>query len=162
MSPVINTFVLARVFHVLGVIVWIGGVAMVTLVILPSVRRIEDVERRVSLFEAIEGRFTYFAQASVIVVGLSGLYLLYRMNAWGLFYSLSHWYLHAMVLIWTVFALVLFVLEPLVLHRYFHERARREPERVFRWMTLMHVVLLTMSLMTVAGAVAGSHGYYLF
>jgi len=31
--------VLARALHVLAVVIWIGGVAMVTTVILPAVRR---------------------------------------------------------------------------------------------------------------------------
>lgn len=33
-----NEFALARVLHVLGVVLWIGGVAMVTTVLLPAVR----------------------------------------------------------------------------------------------------------------------------
>lgn len=63
-----------------------------------------------------------------------------------------------MVAIWGVFTLVLFVLEPLFLHRWFIERAHREPEGTFRLVTRFHWVLLTLSLITVAGAVAGSRG----
>jgi uncharacterized membrane protein len=32
----------ARALHVLGVVLWIGGVAFVTTVLLPAVRRIKD------------------------------------------------------------------------------------------------------------------------
>ena len=49
-----NEFVLARVLHVLGVVLWIGGVAMVTTVLLPSVRRMKTPEERVAFFEAVE------------------------------------------------------------------------------------------------------------
>lgn len=42
------------------------------------------------------------------------------------------------------------------------ERARRAPESTFRLVTRFHWALLTLSLITVAGAVAGSHGYPLF
>lgn len=51
------------------------------------------------------------------------------------------------------------VLEPLVLRRLFLRRAAKHPRRVFDWIERMHWVLLTLSLVTVAGAVAGSHGW---
>ena len=44
-------FILARVMHVLGVVLWIGGVAFVTTVLLPSLRRNTDPARRLELFE---------------------------------------------------------------------------------------------------------------
>jgi putative copper export protein len=31
--------IIARALHVLGVVIWIGGVAMVTMVVLPALRR---------------------------------------------------------------------------------------------------------------------------
>jgi hypothetical protein len=54
------------------------------------------------------------------------------------------------------------VLEPLFLHRCFIERARRDPHATFALVTRMHWILLILSLITVAGSVAGSHGYLLF
>lgn len=35
---------LARVLHVVGVVLWIGGVAMVTTVILPAVKRLASAD----------------------------------------------------------------------------------------------------------------------
>jgi hypothetical protein len=70
--------------------------------------------------------------------------------------------MHAMVLVWALFTLMLFVLEPLFLHRRFIERARRDADATFARVTRMHWILLVLSLITVAGAVAGSHGYLLF
>ena len=63
-----------------------------------------------------------------------------------------------MTLIWMVFTLMLFVLEPLVLHRWFLKRAERFPEKTFKTIQRLHWVLLSLSLITIAGAVAGSHG----
>ena len=60
---------LARVLHVLGVVVWIGGVSMVTTVVLPAVRRGALGEDRLKAFEAFERRFIWQAQAAVLVVG---------------------------------------------------------------------------------------------
>lgn len=41
---------LARVLHVLGVVLWIGGVAMVTTVIIPAVKHLAAPEDQVALF----------------------------------------------------------------------------------------------------------------
>ena len=62
----------ARALHVLAVVHWIGGVAMVTLVILPAVMRHAELERRLAWFEAIEGRFGAQARWSVTLAGLTG------------------------------------------------------------------------------------------
>lgn len=157
-----NELAFARALHVIGVVIWIGGVAMVTMVILPAVRALEQPERRVDLFEAIEGRFALIARYATVLVGATGFYLLHAMDAWSLFSEPSHWWLHAMVAVWAIFTLVLFVLEPAFLHRWFREQGRQNPERTFRVIQVMHWVLLTMSLITVFGAVAGSHGWYFF
>ncbi len=66
--------------------------------------------------------------------------------------------MHAMVVVWAIFSAMLFVAEPLFLHSWFLERAERSPENVFRLIERLHWVLLGISLATVLGAVAGSHG----
>ena len=48
---------LARVLHVVAVVFWIGGVAMVTTVLLPAVRRFKEPAERVAFFETVERRF---------------------------------------------------------------------------------------------------------
>jgi len=63
------------------------------------------------------------------------------------------------LLVWAIFTVMLFIAEPLFLHRWFLERAQRDPEGTFRRIEHMHWVLLTISLVTVVGAVAGSHGW---
>ena len=66
-----------------------------------------------------------------------------------------------MVAIWLLFTLVLFVAEPLFLHRWFAERARLDPKGALRLARRFHWILLTLSLVTIFGAVAGSHGFFL-
>jgi hypothetical protein len=63
-----------------------------------------------------------------------------------------------MTAVWVLFTAMLFVLEPLWLHRSFIERARMAPERTLARVATLHRVLLALSLVTVLGAVAGSHG----
>jgi len=151
-------FILARVVHVVAVVMWIGGVAMVTTVLLPAVRRFKEPLERVEFFENVERRFARQARLTTLLAGLSGFYMLHLLNGW-LRYSDPHfWWVHAMTLVWVFFTVMLFVLEPFVLHKHLIERAKHDPEGTFRRIQRMHWVLLTLSLITVAGAVAGSHG----
>lgn len=62
-----------------------------------------------------------------------------------------------MLLIWLAFALMLFVIEPLFLHRRMANPP--DPARDFARMERLHWLLLAVSLITMLGAVAGSHGW---
>ncbi|QDJ11613.1 Hypothetical protein HVPorG_04816 (plasmid) [Roseomonas mucosa] len=157
-----NDVTIARALHMLAIVLWIGGVGLVTTVLLPALRRVQGPAEQIALFEAIEGRFARQARVSILVAGVSGLYMLVQMQAWDRFASLSYWWMHAVVLVWLIFAGMLFVLEPLVLHRLFAELARRSPDAAFRVIQRFHTILLALSLLTVFGAVAGSHGLSLF
>ena len=64
-----------------------------------------------------------------------------------------------MVLLYLVFTAMLFVLEPFVLHRHLEGRAARDPVGTQRTVLRMHRVLLAASLIAIAGAVAGRHGW---
>ena len=149
---------IARALHVLGVVLWIGGVGFVTTVLLPSVRRMKDPAERVAFFEEIEGRFAWQARGTTLLVGLSGFFLVHHWGLWYRFIELEYFWMHLMVLVWLVFSVMLFVAEPLFLHRWFHDRATSDPEGTFRIIQRMHWVLLTISLVTVLAATAGSHG----
>ena len=153
---------IARSLHVPAVVLWIGGVGFMTTALLPALRRLPNPAQRTAMFGIVERHFSAQARLSVILVGLSGLYMLIRLDIWSRFTSVTYWWMHAMVLIWLVFATLLFVLEPLFLHRLFAERANYKPDATFRTIQRFHVVLLALSLLTILGAVAGSHGLLLF
>ena len=150
---------IARAIHVLGVVLWIGGVAFVTTVLLPAVRRMKKPEERVGFFETVERRFAWQARGTTLLVGLSGFHMVVRWDLWSRFQDPAYWWMHAMVFVWAVFTVMLFVDEPLFLHRLFLERAKRAPEATFAQIQRMHWLLLAVSLVTVLGAVAGSHGW---
>lgn len=155
-----NALFLARALHVLGVVIWIGGVYMATTIILPMVRKGELGPDKLAAFHAVENRFKWHARTAVIVVGASGLYMLQQLHLWSRFTQAGYWWMHAMVLVWTLFALLLFVLEPLVLHRHFKRWAERDPKRAFARLYWGHVVLLALSVITVLAATAGAHGWF--
>jgi uncharacterized membrane protein len=150
--------VIARALHVLAVVIWIGGVAMVTMVVLPAVRRGDIGPNRLRAFEAIERRVVWHARLATVIVGLTGFYMTDRLGLWGRFGSAEFWWMHAMVCLWLLFTLVLFVAEPLVLHRWFHARACAAPDTAFALLQGAHWLLLAVSLITILGAVAGSQG----
>lgn len=155
-----ESFTLARVIHVLAVVLWIGGVAMVTTVIIPAVKKLKSKEERIKTFEEIEGRFAIQAKITTLLTGLSGFYMLYRLDAWERYLDYKYWWLHAMTLVWIIFTLILYVLEPLILHRLFKKYAMENPEKTFNIMHRLHWVLLSISLLTIIGAVAGCHGLF--
>jgi uncharacterized membrane protein len=152
-----DDFIVARAIHVLAVVMWIGGVGFVTTVMLPSVRRSVEAERRLLEFHRFEARFAPQAKLWVLGAGLSGLWMTWRANLWDRFSDLHYWWMHAMVAVWLAFAVMLFILEPLYLHK--RLAASPDPERDFKRMGRMHAAALAVSLLTLVGVVAGSHGW---
>ena len=154
-------FVLARALHVVGVVLWIGGVAFVTTTLISSLRVMTDTDRRFQLFEQLEGKFAFKAKIVTLVTGLTGFYMLEYMDAWHRYQQVQFWWVHLMTLVWLIFTLVLFVLEPLFLHRYFKRMATVNSDKAFAMLHRMHKVLLALSLITVFVTVAGVHGLVL-
>ncbi len=153
-----DEFAVARAVHVVAVVVWIGGVSFVTTVLLPAIGREVEPGLRVSLFERVEARFAWQARVTTLIAGVSGLWLTVRWQLWSRFVDAGFWWMHAMVAVWALFTLMLFVLEPIFLHRWFSQRALRDPEGTFTLVRMLHRVLLAVSLVTVAAATLGAHG----
>ncbi len=149
--------ILARVIHVRAVAHWIGGVAFVTLVVLPLAKARPGLEG-IALFESVERRFAAQVRVSIPLAGAAGLWMTYRADLWSRFLDPSYWWMAAMAAIWTVFAIVVFGVEP-VFHRRFEQMARANPDVALRRVTRMHRVLLAASAVTIAGAVAGAQGF---
>ena len=155
-------YILARIIHIVAIVVWIGGVAMVTSVILPSIRRFKSPDEQIAFFELVENRFAKQAKITTIISFISGVYMLYVTDGWSRYLDPSNWWLWAMTIIWFLFTLVLFVLEPLFLHEWFRKNAKKEPVKTFQIIQRFHWILLTLSMATIIGAIAGSHGWSFF
>ncbi|MCF6204751.1 MAG: hypothetical protein L3J59_13965 [Methylococcaceae bacterium] len=148
-------YILARAIHVIGVVIWIGGVAFVTTVLVPSLKKITDKNNRLELFEQLEGTFAFQTRFVTLMTGASGYFMIDYMHAWDRYQQVQFWWMHLMTLVWGTFTLVLFVLEPLVLHHWFKEQAIKDSDIAFAWLHRMHKVLLSLSLLVVLGA----HGF---
>jgi hypothetical protein len=88
--------------------------------------------------------------------------MLNYIDAWNRYTEPKFWWLHAMTIVWAIFILVLFVAEPLFLRRLFERHAQKDPVKTFAFVHRLHLFLLVLSLVTIARAVAGSHGWFVF
>jgi uncharacterized membrane protein len=157
-----DDFIAMRALHIFAVVIWIGGVSMMTTVILPGLRRGDLGENPIDVFEAIERRFVWQARVTVLLVGVSGFYMVWRLDLWGRFNAISFWWMHAMVGVWLLFAFLLFVVEPFNLHWRLRQFAETHPDAALRRLQRSHWILLALSSITIMGAVAGSHGWSMF
>lgn len=152
----VDDLALARVVHVVAVTMWIGGVAFVTTVAMPAIRRLHPPAARLAAFHDFEGPFAAQARVWVLLAGASGFWMTWRASLWSRFADPQFWWMHAMLLLWTGFATMLFVNEPLYLHRRMADSAN--PSASFDRMERLHRLALAGACVTIAGAVAGSHG----
>jgi uncharacterized membrane protein len=153
-----DDIILARIIHMVSVLFWIGGVGFVTLVVMPSIRAEHRPGERIAAFHRVEGRFVGQARAWVLLAGASGMWMAWRGDMWSRFADPRFWWMHAMVLVWLLFATMLFIVEPLFLHR--HMGTAPDPARLFARMERMHRVLLILSIIAFIGAIGGSHGLF--
>jgi len=153
-----DDFMIARVIHITSIVLWIGGVAFVTTVAMPAIRRDTLPDEQLSGFHRFEGGFARQARVWVALAGLSGFWMVWRAGLWERFGQLQFWWMTAMVAVWTMFAVMLFVLEPLVIHKRMRDSAT--PAADFRRMEIMHRILLAALLITIIGTAGGSHGLW--
>jgi uncharacterized membrane protein len=151
-----DPFTLVRCLHVVAIVGWIGGVWFVTFVVMPAIARSEAPANRLAAFHRIEQGFAPQAKLWVLLAGASGFWMTHQANLWSRFADPGYWWMQAMLVLWTIFAVMLFVAEPLVLHR--RMAASPSPEADFAKMVVAHRVLSLAALVTVLGAMAGAHG----
>ena len=153
-----NDIIFARALHVLAVIHWVGGLAFVTLVVLPLAASRPDRGEGLALFAAVERRFSAQLRFSIPLAGAAGLWMTYRMDLGDRFADPHFWWMSAMVGLWLFFVTMIFVIEPLA-HGRFERRAQEDPDSAFRRLIALHVVLLALAALTALGAVAGAQGF---
>ena len=155
----LTSFTLARALHIIAVVLWIGGVAFVTTILIPSLKQIPDINDRLALFEKLEGKFAIQARITTVLTFFTGVYMIEVMDIWGRFLQPSFWWMHLVILVWLLFTLVLFVFEPWFLHAWFRKQALIDSKRTFKRLHIMHILLLSVSLLTIFGAMLGAHGF---
>ncbi len=148
---------LSATLHVIGVVVWIGGVAFVTIILFPMIHALDDPMEKALLFQRVEHRFARIARVMIILVGLTGLFNLYSKGLYHLLPTWEGWWLDLMIGVFTVYALLIFGLEKALFKRIFKDIKNLNADQIFFRMTLFHWVVLTLSLLAVAGGVIGTY-----
>lgn len=153
-----DDFTIARAIHVIAVLFWIGGVGFVTWVLMPMLEAPEQPEDRLNRFQQIEQRFAWQARIWVLLAGASGFWMVTRADMWSRFADGRFWWMHLMVALWSVFVLMLFIIEPLYLHR--RMATSNASGADFARALWLHRLLLAVGIFTIFGAVGGSHGLF--
>lgn len=146
-----STFSILLALHVVSIVWWIGGVAIATFVILPMAGKYPP-EERIQRIKQFEHRFAIQARIAVLIVGITGFWMLALLGGWGILGTAGGWWLDLMILVWLLFAFLLFVAEPLGL-----------PARIGLIQSplgfqLLHTVMLLLALAAVFAGVLGANG----
>ncbi len=153
-----------HIIHLLFVIVWIGGLAFITILLLPMVIKMQDSLQKVLLFQRIEHRFAPMARVFNVIVGISGAVMVYLKGWQDIYFTRQGAGLLFMTVVWVFWFVMLFGLEPLVIKRMLKKMLesgeKPEIESIFAMMNRMHIVLLIVSLAASGAGVIFAHRYF--
>ncbi|MBI4843548.1 MAG: hypothetical protein HY809_04405 [Nitrospirae bacterium] len=144
-------YVIALIIHVISIVVWIGGVAFVTMIVFPMIQRTQNSLEQVMMFNGVEHRFSKIAKVMVITAGLSGLYLIKLKGM-----STGAW---IMITVWTVYASLLFFLEKIIFKKLFTKPSGEslDTKEVFYRLQVFHWIVLALSFTAVAAGIVAGH-----
>jgi uncharacterized membrane protein len=143
--------------HVLWVVIWIGGVAFVTMTIFPMIMRMEGSLEKVLFFQGVEHRFAKIAKLSVLIVGITGAWLLYLTGKWSLLFKIAGIGPTLMLIVWAFYVLVL-LFEAKLFKIIFKGEAQQDTTKIFFRLSVFHWVVLGLSLLAVGVGVLAAHG----
>ncbi len=148
---------LLLVIHVLGIVLWIGGVAFVTIIIFPMIMRMENSMEKVLFFQGVEHRFAKIAKACVVIVGITGFWILHTKGEWGFLFTINGIGPTLMLIVWAFYSFIL-LFEGRLFKIIFKGEAQHDTAKIFLRMTVFHWIVLGLSLLTVFIGVFSGHG----
>jgi len=158
-------FSILHLIHVLTVIIWIGGLAFITMLVLPMIIGMPDALQKVLFFQRIEHRFAPRARIFSATVVISGLIMMFSTGWHAMLFTKRGIPLLVMLVIGLFWIVMLFGLEPRIIKRMLANLAKSgekmEIETVFNRMNRLHWVLFIVSLIASAAGVIFAHGYFL-
>jgi len=144
------TFLL--IIHVIGVIIWIGGVSFVTLVIFPMMYRTEGSLEKALLFQGVEHRFAGIVRWLIGIVGATGLYILYAEYGFAILLETRGIGILIMLIAWLLYTTIL-LSERKIFGKIFADPERIDMNKALRTINLMHWFLLLISFSAVAAGI---------
>jgi uncharacterized membrane protein len=147
---------LLLIIHVIGVIVWIGGVTFVTTVIFPMMYKTEGSLEKALLFQRVEHRFSGMVKWLLAIVGLTGFVLLSAKYGFALLSAREGLGVLIMLGAWSFYALIL-LFERKIFAKIFAGPEKIDMNRVLKLINGMHWVILSLSFLAVAAGVWFGH-----
>lgn len=155
-------FLLMHIIHLLTVILWIGGLAFVTIIILPMAIKNPDALGKVLMFQRVEHRFAPLARIFVLITGISGFAMVLQMGWQNLYFTRAGVPLTVMTAIWVFWLVMLWGLEPLVIKKILENMAKSgakmEIETIFARMNKLHWMMVLISMVAAAAGALVAHG----
>ncbi len=149
-------YVAALIIHVISIIIWIGGVAFVTMITFPMIQRADNSLEQVFMFQGVEHRFSKIAKVTVILVGLSGLYLIY--DKYGFNFKDLGFGVWIMIFVWALYASLLFGLEKIIFKKLFGKPSDNvDMKKVFALLQGFHWIVLALSFFAVGAGIWTAH-----
>jgi uncharacterized membrane protein len=143
--------------HILGVVIWIGGVAFVTMTVFPMILRMESSLEKMLFFQGIEHRFAKIAKICVLLVGMTGFLLLYLTEEWKIMFTIKGLSPTFMFLVWIFYVLIL-LFEARLFKVIFKGDAQKDTSKIFYRLTIFHWVILVLSFSAIFIGVLSAHG----
>lgn len=155
-------FLSMHIIHLLTVILWIGGLAFVTGIVLPMAIKTPDPLQKVLTFQRVEHRFAPVAKAYNIITGISGFIMVYLMGWHELYFTRAGLALTFMTAIWVFWFVMLVGLEPIVIRKMLDKMAREgatmDIDGIFRKVKRLHWFMVGISLAAAAAGAIVAHG----
>jgi uncharacterized membrane protein len=143
--------------HVLGIVLWIGGVAFVTIIVFPMLTRMEGSIEKVIFFQGVEHRFAKIAKICVAIVGITGGWLLSITDGWNRLFTRRGIDITLMLVVWIFYLLVL-IFEGRLFRLLFKGEAQQDMSKIFMKLTAFHWLVLVLSMLTVFLGVFAANG----
>ena len=148
---------LSAALHVIGVVIWIGGVAFVTIILLPMIHEMTDPMEKALLFQRVEHRFSKIVKVVIILVGVTGLLNLHQKGLYVILPTVEGIWLDLMIGVYLFYALLIFGLEQILFKKIFKDMKNLNADQIFYRMSAFHWVVLFLSLLAVGAGVIGTY-----
>lgn len=154
-------FNLMHIVHIITVILWIGGLAFVTSIVLPMAIKTPDALQKVLMFQRVEHRFAAIARIYNIITGASGFVMLFLMGWHRLLFTRAGISLTIMTVIWVGWFVMLFGLEPIIIRKMLDQMAKggakMDIDAIFIRLNRMHWFMVAISLLAAAAGAVFAH-----
>ncbi len=159
-------FVLMHIIHLLTVILWIGGLAFVTMIVLPMAIKTPDALQKVLLFQRVEHRFAGIARFYNLVTGVTGFVMMFMTGWHRTLFTRGGIPLTVMTLVWVFWFVMLFGLEPIIIRKMLDNMAKGgaklEIDTIFIRLNRLHYFMVAISLIASAAGALVAHGGGIF